>query len=172
MFTLQPAEQRRIQDIGGGGGHGCVCGKEWGVAAPGRVQEGGTPPAQLGGMGERCKLPLRGLGRSPRSQRPPPPKYAKTAPKTKSSAYMHVQSADKPLGQCSKNLVNIYGNTELTVCSFRKCTGFSPIGVWGGAPEANARTPPPPPPPMIISARIAHTLYTYESIVVGIGRAS
>ena len=31
--------------------------------------EGGTPPAQLGGLGERCKLPHRGLGRSPRSQR-------------------------------------------------------------------------------------------------------
>ena len=30
---------------------------------------GGTPPAQLGGLGERCKLPQRGLGRSPRSQR-------------------------------------------------------------------------------------------------------
>ena len=38
-------------------------------AAPGRVREGGTPPAQLGGMGERCELPHRGLGRSPRSQR-------------------------------------------------------------------------------------------------------
>ena len=37
--------------------------------APGRVREGGTPPAQLGGMGERCELPHRGLGRSPRSQR-------------------------------------------------------------------------------------------------------
>ena len=37
--------------------------------AQGRVQEGGTPPAQLGGMGERCELPHRGLGRSPRSQR-------------------------------------------------------------------------------------------------------
>ena len=39
-----------------------------GVAAPGRVgmREGATPPAQLGGMGERCKLPHRGLGRSKR----------------------------------------------------------------------------------------------------------
>ena len=37
--------------------------------APGRVREGGTPPTQLGGMGERCELPHRGLGRSPRSQR-------------------------------------------------------------------------------------------------------
>ena len=36
---------------------------------PGRVREGGTPPAQQGGVGERCKLPHRGLGRSPRSQR-------------------------------------------------------------------------------------------------------
>ena len=40
-----------------------------GGAAPGRVREGGTPPAQPGGVGERCKLPHRGLGRSPRSQR-------------------------------------------------------------------------------------------------------
>ena len=37
--------------------------------APGRVREGGTPPTQLGGMGERCELPHRGLGRSPASQR-------------------------------------------------------------------------------------------------------
>ena len=37
--------------------------------APGRVREGGTPPAQLGGMGERCELPHRGLGLRPRSQR-------------------------------------------------------------------------------------------------------
>ena len=36
---------------------------------PGSVREGGIPPAQLGGMGERCKLPYRGLRRSPRSQR-------------------------------------------------------------------------------------------------------
>ena len=45
---------------GGGGAKG---------DAPGRVREGGTPPAQLEGMGERCELPHRGLGRSPRSQR-------------------------------------------------------------------------------------------------------
>ena len=38
-------------------------------AAPGRVREGGTPPAQLGGMGERRELPHRGLGLRPRSQR-------------------------------------------------------------------------------------------------------
>ena len=31
--------------------------------------EGGTPPDQPGGAGERCKLPHRGLGRSPRSHR-------------------------------------------------------------------------------------------------------
>ena len=43
----------------GGGGGGTVSG-----AAPGRVREGGTPPAQLGGMGERCKLPHRGMGRT------------------------------------------------------------------------------------------------------------
>ena len=68
---------------GGGWGHRRGCGKGWcevvGGAAPGRVREGGTPPAQLGGVGERCKLPHRGLGRSPRSQRflrrKPPQKY-------------------------------------------------------------------------------------------------
>ena len=36
---------------------------------PGEGAGGGTPPAQLGGMGERCKLPHRGLGLRPRSQR-------------------------------------------------------------------------------------------------------
>ena len=73
--------------IGRGGGHRRGCGKGWGEvvggASPGRVREGGTPPAQLGGVGERCKLPHRGLGRSPRSQRflrrKPPKKYVKTA---------------------------------------------------------------------------------------------
>ena len=32
-----------------------------GGAVPGRVWAGKTPPAQPGGMGERCKLPHRGL---------------------------------------------------------------------------------------------------------------
>ena len=44
----------------GGGGHNGRCGYRLGRVvggAPGRVREGGTPPAQLGGMGERCKLP-------------------------------------------------------------------------------------------------------------------
>ena len=36
---------------------------------PGRVWERGATSAQPGGMGERCKLPHGGLGRSPRSQR-------------------------------------------------------------------------------------------------------
>ena len=53
-----------------GRGHRSGCGKGWGKvvdgAAPGRVREEGT---QLGGVGERCKLPHRGLWRSPRSQR-------------------------------------------------------------------------------------------------------
>ena len=69
-----------------GGGHRRGCGNGWGEvvggSAPGRVREGGTPPAQLGGVGERCKLPHRGLGRSPRSQRfllrKPPQKYVIT----------------------------------------------------------------------------------------------
>ena len=34
-----------------------------------RPGEGAPLPLQLGGMGERCKLPHRGLGRSPRIQR-------------------------------------------------------------------------------------------------------
>ena len=34
-------------------------------AAPGRVREGGTPPAQPGGVGERCKLPHGGSGAEP-----------------------------------------------------------------------------------------------------------
>ena len=45
-------------DNSGGGGGG-------GGGGAGRGREGGTPPAELGGMGERCQLPLRGLGRSP-----------------------------------------------------------------------------------------------------------
>ena len=54
------AQWRRKEIIAGGAQYG---------GAPGRVREGGTPPAQLGGMGERCKLPHRGLGLRPRSQR-------------------------------------------------------------------------------------------------------
>ena len=57
--------QGRIQEFGKGGGGGGGGGGTVRGAAPGRVLEGGTPPAQLGGMGERCKLPHRGLGRSP-----------------------------------------------------------------------------------------------------------
>ena len=51
---------------GGGGGHNERCGyrlgRVVGGAAPGRMREGGTPPAQLGGMGE---LPHRGSGAEP-----------------------------------------------------------------------------------------------------------
>ena len=52
--------------IGSGGGGGGGGGTGEGVAGversrrrspPGRVREGGTPPAQLGGLGKRCKLP-------------------------------------------------------------------------------------------------------------------
>ena len=54
--------QRRIQVLGGGGGGGTDGGCGWGGC--GR----GVPlPPQLGGMGERCKLPHRGLGLRPRS---------------------------------------------------------------------------------------------------------
>ena len=48
--------QGRIQEFGKGG-HSTVRG-----AAPGRVRGLGTPPTQLGGTGERCKLPYRGFG--------------------------------------------------------------------------------------------------------------
>ena len=41
---------------------------EMGGAQRGWVREGAMPPpAQPGGMGERCKLPHRGLGLRPRS---------------------------------------------------------------------------------------------------------
>ena len=40
-----------------------------GRCRPGEGAGGGTPPAQPGSMGKRCKLPHWGLGRSPRSQR-------------------------------------------------------------------------------------------------------
>ena len=60
-----------VADPGSGRGHngrrGYRLGRVVGGAAPGRVREGGTPPAQLGGIGERCKLSRWGLGRSPRS---------------------------------------------------------------------------------------------------------
>ena len=36
-----------------------------GGAVLGRVWEGGTPPAQLRGMEDRCKLPPSGLGAEP-----------------------------------------------------------------------------------------------------------
>ena len=53
---------------GGGGGGGGGAEREVvdlsAYSRPGRVREGGTPPAQLGGMGERGKLPHGDLGRS------------------------------------------------------------------------------------------------------------
>ena len=54
VATAADAGFRRGGGGGGGGGHAC-----------------GRDPkhSQLGGMGERCKLPHRGLGQSPRSQR-------------------------------------------------------------------------------------------------------
>ena len=67
--------------------------------APGRVREGGTPPAQLGGMGERCELPHRGLGRSPRSQRflrlKNSKSYAKTRRPRKRPRYMYTKPTTK-----------------------------------------------------------------------------
>ena len=74
---------------GGGGGGGAPARVWQGVGRssrrdrPGEGAGGGTAPAQLGCVGERCKLPHRGLGRSPRSQRflrrKAPQKCAKTA---------------------------------------------------------------------------------------------
>ena len=55
--------------MGGGGGGGSHDEGEargaGGRRRPGEGAGGGTPPAQLGGMGERCKLPQRGLGQKP-----------------------------------------------------------------------------------------------------------
>ena len=53
---------RNLERGGGGGGGG---GARVRGASPGRVQEGGTPPAQLGGMRERCKLPIGARGGAP-----------------------------------------------------------------------------------------------------------
>ena len=47
--------------MGGGGGGG---GGGWLEGWPGA---GGPTPRQQGGMGERCKVPHRGLGRSPKA---------------------------------------------------------------------------------------------------------
>ena len=59
--------------FGRGGGHNGRCGyrlgRVVGGAAPGRVLEGGTPPAQLGGMGERCKYPIGVWGSAPEALR-------------------------------------------------------------------------------------------------------
>ena len=54
------SEGNNSRGEGGGGGGGGAKGD-----APGRVREGGTPPAQLGGMGERCELPHRVWGSAP-----------------------------------------------------------------------------------------------------------
>ena len=89
LFVEGKGGSRNWERGGGGGAKVRVWqgwGKSGGVAAPGRVREGGTPPAQLGGLGERCKLPQRGPRLRPRSQRflrcNPPKVYVKTAPKT------------------------------------------------------------------------------------------
>ena len=55
MYVDLSTNQRRTQDLGGGGG-GHACGRD-------------PKHSQLGGMGERCELRHRGLGQSPRSQR-------------------------------------------------------------------------------------------------------
>ena len=71
-----------------------------GGVALGRLREGGNPSTQIGRMGERCKLPHRGLGQSPKANAfcvvLPSKIYAKSA--IKYSTY----------------------RTELTVHSFRK----------------------------------------------------
>ena len=46
---------------GGGGAKG---------DAPGRVREGETPPAQRGGMGERCELPHKNSKNYTKTRRP------------------------------------------------------------------------------------------------------
>ena len=56
LHTHIPAADAGFRRGGGGGGGGHACGRD-------------PKHSQLGGMGERCKLPHRGLGQSPRSQR-------------------------------------------------------------------------------------------------------
>ena len=57
-FSAWQSPRGRSRNFERGGGGGVT----FRGAAPGRVREGGTPPTQLGGMGERCKLPHGGLG--------------------------------------------------------------------------------------------------------------
>ena len=66
-FIQQGSMQGRTQDLElGGGGGGGRKGQRVGIG--GGCVRGRRPlPLQLGGMGERCKLPHWGLGRSPRS---------------------------------------------------------------------------------------------------------
>ena len=51
--------------VGGGGGH--ACGRGGGARLWAGPQT--LTARAIGGMGERCELPHRGLGQSPRSQR-------------------------------------------------------------------------------------------------------
>ena len=95
----------------------------------GRVREGGTPPAQLGGMGERCELPHRGLGRSPRSQRflrlKNSKNYTKTRQPRKRSRplfYMYTKPSKLPTkknGSClNERIVVIINASALSVSTF------------------------------------------------------
>ena len=101
--------------------------------APGRVREGGTPPAQLGGMGERCELPHRGLGRSPRSQRFLRLKHSKNYTKTRQPRkrprpllYMYTTKSPtkKKNGSClNERIVVIINASALPVSTFLERNG-------------------------------------------------
>ena len=60
--THSPVADPGFGGGGGGGGHNGRCGyrlgRVVGSAASGRVREWGTPPAQLGDMGERGSSPI------------------------------------------------------------------------------------------------------------------
>ena len=112
---------RRKEIIVGGGGGGRAKGD-----APGRLREGGTPPAQLGGMGERCELPHRGLGRSPRSQRFLRLKNSKNYTKTwrprkrpRPLFYVYTKPPTKKNGSClNERIAVIINASALSVSTF------------------------------------------------------
>ena len=94
--------------------------------APGRVREGGTPPAQLGGMGERCELPHRGLGLRPRSQRFLRMKNSKNYTKTRRPRkrprpllYVYTKPPTKKNGSClNEHIVVMINASALSVSTF------------------------------------------------------
>ena len=99
--------------------------------APGRVREGGTPPAQLGGMGERCELPPSGSGAEP--QKPTlfafkklqnSKNYTNTRRPRKRPRplfYMYAKPPTKKNGSClNERIVVIINASALPVSTFKK----------------------------------------------------